>query len=752
MLVREAATSCNGPADGSNDRPRIVVLVAHFPPAFRSGGPARSVAGLVAAVPELDFRVICAASDWGSSELLPGIVADEWQRWGSTPVRYSTQLGPRRLVRELRRIEPDAIYLNSFFNTRWTFLPLVLRWLRLLPPIPVVLAPRGEFSPGALKLKRIKKRAYLWLVRRMKLTDGVHWQASASQEEEDIRRLFPHASIRIAPDLRQGLEPVDEDSSRARPDAPLSVVFLSRITEKKNLLGAIDAIGRASCDVELVVAGPIADERYWARCLKRVEELGLSERFSYHGVVAPENVVPFLARFDLFFFPTEGENYGHVIPEALAAGIPVLLSDTTPWNGVEQRGAGWIHPVADADGFARRIDAVAAMSSPDREIHRSSARELASKISTDPTLVEANRRLFADVVDHQEPLPVHFIHRRPLPGQVSLERVFADVGASLPFDVAPVQHILPRPSTGLWNRVWNTLSAARWRRSITHVTGDVHYACLLLHPRRSVLTVHDLVNVGRLKGWRRRLFVLVWYRLPVRRATAVTTGSEWTKDQLIELIPSAATKIRVIHAPVSPEFKPEVPKRAAPAVPRLLLVGTAENKNLEGLVGAIEGLEVHLRIVGELSAEQRKLLEAKAVDYSSVSGLSRKEVADEYQQADVVTFVSTYEGFGLPIVEAQASGRPVITSNIASMPEVAGGAALLVDPSDKADIRSAVMRLLDDAGLYEDLVRRGLANVERFRAERVAGEYGELYRELAAQRRSRSAKERVLTSAAWDQR
>jgi glycosyltransferase involved in cell wall biosynthesis len=97
----------------------------------------------------------------------------------------------------------------------------------------------------------------------------------------------------------------------------------------------------------------------------------------------------------------------------------------------------------------------------------------------------------------------------------------------------------------------------------------------------------------------------------------------------------------------------------------------------------------------------------------------------------MVVFASLYEGFGLPILEAQATGRPVITSNFGAMKEAAGEGALFVDPYSVESIRSAILRIKNEPQLREELVRKGRENVARFRPEAIARQYAEIYRSLA---------------------
>jgi glycosyltransferase involved in cell wall biosynthesis len=160
----------------------------------------------------------------------------------------------------------------------------------------------------------------------------------------------------------------------------------------------------------------------------------------------------------------------------------------------------------------------------------------------------------------------------------------------------------------------------------------------------------------------------------------------------------------------------------------ILQIGTAPHKNLANLARACAGLNVELRIIGEPDEESRNVLKQSGISHSSVTNLSDAEVRQEYDNADIVAFCSTFEGFGLPVIEAQAMRRPVITSNLSPLREVAGdGGALLVEPHDPASIRTAITKLIADPELARQLVSRGSENVKRFSPEQIALEYGALY-------------------------
>ncbi|WP_294588376.1 glycosyltransferase family 1 protein [uncultured Bacteroides sp.] len=268
----------------------------------------------------------------------------------------------------------------------------------------------------------------------------------------------------------------------------------------------------------------------------------------------------------------------------------------------------------------------------------------------------------------------------------------------------------------------------RNRKGINHLTGDVHYCILALIGCISVLTVHDLSILDLpTKKIKRLINYFFWVFLPFRICTRIVCISNYTKRQVQKF--TSRKDIEVIYDSLSPTWYYS-PRRFCEKSPVILCVGTAKHKNLERVIEAVVGLNCRLRIVGNMDSNLTKLLKINHLSYSNVKNLSDDEIYDEYRECDIVCFPSCYEGFGMPIIEGNAIGRCVLTSDMDPMKEVAGNAACLVNPYSKESIRIGISKIMHDADYRQFLVKQGLLNITKYSSFNIANQYVELYKKL----------------------
>jgi glycosyltransferase involved in cell wall biosynthesis len=288
---------------------------------------------------------------------------------------------------------------------------------------------------------------------------------------------------------------------------------------------------------------------------------------------------------------------------------------------------------------------------------------------------------------------------------------------------------LPFPSSNVFYILFNLIFLLKRREGVFHVTGHVHYAALVLPRNRTVLTIHDLVFLHSYSGIKRKVMKWLFLDLPVRRMKWITTVSEKSKNEIVAFTNCDPNKIIVIHNPVDVNFQ-ETKENNLSDFPILLFLGTKPNKNLECVIAALYKLKIHLRIIGDLSKKQIQLLEKFSIPYSSVSNISDEELIKEYTNCDVVLFPSIYEGFGLPIVEGFCSGRPVITSNLSPMKDIASGAASLVDPNSIASIRKGVIEIITNKILYSECIKKGLEISKFYASKNITEQYNTVWSKI----------------------
>ncbi|MDV6375390.1 glycosyltransferase [Deinococcus arenicola] len=353
----------------TDSKTKVLVFMGAYLPGFKGGGPVTSIKNLVDRLSsEIEFRVVAPDRDLFSETAYPDVPIREWTQLGKEKVLYlpPSLLNVIDVWAALHLTPHDVVYLNSFFSPRYTIPVLALRRLGLIPKKAVVLAVRGEFAPAALDLKSRKKQIYLKLAQKTGLLKNVLFHATNTSEEQRIHDILgPAVRTHLAPPLTRSPTALNR-KPEVKTDR-LQVVFLGRIAPMKNLDYALKVLAEVKTPVHFTIYGPTEDAKYWSECQQLISKLPEHISVNYAGSIAPDKVQQTLSQFDLFFLPTRGENFGHVIAEALAAGCPVLISDQTPWNDLESNGCGWALPLTNQIEFSGMIDSIARMTTINRE-------------------------------------------------------------------------------------------------------------------------------------------------------------------------------------------------------------------------------------------------------------------------------------------------------------------------------------------------------------------------------------------------
>jgi glycosyltransferase involved in cell wall biosynthesis len=379
-------------------RRRVLVCAASYLPGYKSGGPIRSIANIVAHLSSsFEFYVVTRDRDATDTERYPGVTPDRWYRVGNARVLYCSSVGPGILRRAFREVRPDIIYLNSFQDT-FTRTAVLLRRCGAFGNIPMLLAPRGEFSPGAMEIKRTKKAFYRHSAKLLGLHENSLWQVSTPREKSELLQAAParrldqdciHVTYNIS-DVVISMAP-----HVAKESESVKLAFIGRISEKKNLHFLLELLREIRGQVLLNIFGPVAesDAAYWKKCRALSAQLPANIMVDYRGSLDHSAVPQVLHDHHFFVLPTRGENFCHAAVESFVNGTPVVLSDETPWTNLSEAHAGFDISLNDRRGWVAALQLCMDMDQQTYGTYLSGAREYSRRFSVEES-VRQHRSMF----------------------------------------------------------------------------------------------------------------------------------------------------------------------------------------------------------------------------------------------------------------------------------------------------------------------------------------------------------------------
>jgi glycosyltransferase involved in cell wall biosynthesis len=345
------------------DKKRILILTDWYEPGYKAGGTIQSCRNFVAAMHEIyDISVLTSDRDLGDNAGYPGIPPGQWiTREPGVPVYYAKRetVNYRMLKRLIESRKPDFIYLNSMYSYWFTILPMLLLWRNRIRA-QIVLASHGMLQQGALKFKTRKKKLFIALVNTLAIPGKIHFQATDEQEKRDILKQFPRAGrVEVLPNFSGLL--IGSNAPIEKKPQKLRCVYISRIIQKKNILFFLKLLNMLPENIELEfsVYGEVEDEKYWHQAQKVMHFLPKNIGVIFRGSLPHDQVISTLGQNHVFVLPTLGENFGYAIFEAFSAGRPVLISDKTPWRGLQDRQIGWDIPLDCLEAWLAALREVA---------------------------------------------------------------------------------------------------------------------------------------------------------------------------------------------------------------------------------------------------------------------------------------------------------------------------------------------------------------------------------------------------------
>ncbi len=326
-------------------------------------------------------------------------------------------------------------------------------------------------------------------------------------------------------------------------------------------------------------------------------------------------------------------------------------------------------------------------------------------------------------------MKISFFFRHKNKDRHSIEVQFENIQNKLPETTKYTNYNSKFQSKNIFKILLNIFEAIFRQSEINHITGDIHYISFLLKKSKTILTIHDIESSCKTNKLKSFFIKLLWFTIPAKSVKYITVISEFTKNQLLNYVNINPEKIHIIPDCIA-DIYTHSPKEFNIKKPVLLQVGTKTNKNIPRLIEAIKDINCKLIIIGKLTEKQQTLLKKNKINYENKYNLSHTELLNYYNKADILTFISTYEGFGVPIIEANAVGRPVITSNISPMSEVSDDAAVLVNPYNIKEIKEAILEVINNEKLRKSLINKGLKNAKKYKSKHISRQYYELYKKI----------------------
>ncbi len=372
----------------------VLIFTDWYLPGYKAGGPITSLANMIRNLSNyFNFKIVCRDTDYTDADPFDNVVSDEWNKVGEAQVRYlsTNNLNYSRISGLIKETNPDVVYVTGFFSKVFSIFPvLAARKYR------VILSPRGMLAEGALGIKTSKKKLFLAIAGRVSAYKKIFWHATNEAEAEQVLAFFPKAKVGVAPNF-PGISTAKTELKKPKIKGELRLYSVARVAPEKNLDFALNCLKQipSTVRVSLKIIGSIYDRAYFQKLESIKHQLNDSVSVDFLGPIPQKEIGEIAKESDFFFLPTLGENYGHAIIEAMLMGIPVLISNKTPWTSLDVKSLGFDLPLVE-DLFAKRIIDLANMGADEYQSKYSNVNQKAEKLIDFQNISQAYLALFND--------------------------------------------------------------------------------------------------------------------------------------------------------------------------------------------------------------------------------------------------------------------------------------------------------------------------------------------------------------------
>lgn len=377
-------------------KPKVLIFIDWFLPGYKAGGPVTSIANLVEHLSsEIDFFLLTRNTDYCETEPYPSIISDQWTKLkdGVSVFYFSKDfLSVGNLKKVAVKADCEQWYINGVYSFYFSILPLLFG--KGQKEVRLLVSSRGMLSPHALSVKSLKKKILLGFFRGFGFYNEVDFHATNQLEACDIKKqIGKNKTLLIAPNLPKKTLEVNPSYDKKKT-SPLKLISLARVSPEKNTLVALEILKDVKSEICLDWYGQVYDKSYMHKCEEIMNQLPSYVQVKFHESISPNKIPSVFDQSHFLFSPTKGENFGHSIFESLMAGVPVIISDQTPWRNLEERGIGWDFPLDKPGQFVQSIEKAAAMNEKEYQKMSEAAFKYAKCFAQNSKVLEANRNLF----------------------------------------------------------------------------------------------------------------------------------------------------------------------------------------------------------------------------------------------------------------------------------------------------------------------------------------------------------------------
>ncbi len=341
-------------------KPIVLAFIDWYHPGYRAGGPIRSMWNMTQALRDkIDFYIITRNTDYMSTEPYAHVSPDTWQTLDEGHYVWycsAEHTSPADFLKAVQKMPaPDVVYINGVFSSAFSIQPAQLVKKGKINAASRIIAPRGMFAPDALKLKGLKKKIFLNYARLTRLYKPFMWHVTNNTEAEQVLKNANKNQCFVIPNLVDRSQIIAQRSVEKHA-GQLKMISVARIAPEKNLKYILEVLHHLK-DVELTfdVYGAIYNTTYYNTCLALCKNLPQGITVNFKGDIPNQILSDTLQNYHVLVLPTLGENYGHIIAESLMANVPVLISERTPWNDIQDYNAGYVVRLDTLDAWVTTL-------------------------------------------------------------------------------------------------------------------------------------------------------------------------------------------------------------------------------------------------------------------------------------------------------------------------------------------------------------------------------------------------------------